>query len=41
MCGSLFSASEAMKSPFFLRMGMLGPAEETGFPLGTMFAVAT
>jgi hypothetical protein len=27
--------------PFFLRMGMLGPAEETGFPLGTMFAVAT
>jgi hypothetical protein len=26
--------------PFFLLMGMLGPAEETGFPLGTMFAVA-
>ena len=26
--------------PFFLLMGMFAPAEDSGFPLGTMFAVA-
>lgn len=26
--------------PFFLLMGMFAPTDETGFPFGTMFAVA-